>query len=46
MTPMQFTIFFVAQMRQKHLRRRMAEKALRKLGMSRRRALKISRHIP
>lgn len=46
MTPMQFTIFFVAQMRQKHLRRRMAEKALRKLGMSRKQAINLARRIP
>ncbi len=46
MTPMQSIFFFVAQMKQKHLRRRMAEKALRKIGLPRSQAVNLARHIP
>ncbi len=36
----------VEQLKHKHTRRRFVEKTLHRWGMSRRRALKISRHIP
>lgn len=38
-------LHLVEQLKHKHTRRRFVEKTLHRLGMSRRRALKISRHI-
>ena len=39
-------LHIVEQLKHKHTRRRLVEKTLHRLGMSRSRALKFARHIP
>ena len=39
-------LHLIEQLKHKHARRRLVEKTLHRLGMSRSRAMKLARHIP